>query len=119
MNDCLRKDPCDVVSNSDCHYYLLYKTDRSVIRIPYMVKANERTAVPNKQIQVPKGIAIRPIFAKQNTFKYNKKLLAWQRNSSWSSQLRRDKFVALVLGLGLGKISGEAIKCLIRYSPFI
>ena len=84
-----------------------------------MVKANERIEGPNKRIQVPKGIPIGSIFAKQNTFKYNKKLLAWQRNPSWSSQLRLDKFVALVLGLGLGKISGEAIKCLIRYSPFI
>ena len=93
------------------------KTYRSVIRIPYMVKANERIAVPNKRIegpnkriQVPKGIPIGPIFAMQNTVKYNKKLFAWQRNPSWSSQLRRNKFVALVVGLGLGKISGQAIK---------
>ena len=71
----------------------IYYTKQIIIRIPYMVKANERTAVPNKQIQVPKEIAIGPIFAKQNTFKYNKKLLAWQRNPSWSCQLRRDKFV--------------------------
>lgn len=59
-----------------------------------MVKANERIEGSNKRIQVPKGIPIGSIFAKQNTFKYNKKLFAWQRNPSWSSQLRRDKFVA-------------------------
>ena len=57
-----------------------------------MVKANERIAVPNKRIQVPKGIPTGPIFAMQNTFKYNKKLFAWQRNPSWSSQLRHNKF---------------------------
>lgn len=64
-----------------------------------MVKTNERIAVPNKQIegpnkriQVPKGIQIGPIFAMQNAFKYNKKLFAWQRNPSWSSQLRHNKF---------------------------
>ena len=100
-----KKSPRDIASNSKCHNYLLYKTDRSVIRIPYMVKANERIAVPNKRIegpnkriQVPKGIQtdltseyrylkyeipIGPIFAMQNTFKYNKKLFAWQRNPSW------------------------------------
>ena len=105
-----------------------------------MVKANERLAVPNKRIegpnkriQVPKGIPIdltseyRYLKGSQLgrylrckiLFKYNKKLFAWQRNPSWSSQLRRNKFVALVVGLGLGKISGQAIKCLIRYSHFI
>ena len=43
-----KKNPRDIASNSDCHNYLLYKTDRSVIRIPYkMVKANEHIAVPN------------------------------------------------------------------------
>ena len=64
MNDSLKKNPRDISSNSDCHNYLLYKTDRSVIRIPYMVIA-ERIAVPNKriegrnkQMQVPKGIQI-------------------------------------------------------------
>ena len=90
MNDSLKKkNPREIASNSDCHNYLLYKTDRSVIRIPYMVRANERIAVPNKpiegpnkRIQVPKGIPIGPIFAMQNTFKYNKKLFAWQRNPS-------------------------------------
>ena len=96
-----------------------------------MVKANERIAVPNKQIegpnkriQVPKGIPIdltseyRYLKGSQ-LGKCNKKLFAWQPNPSWSSQLRRNKFVALVVGLGLGKISGQAIKCLIRYSHFI
>ena len=59
-----------------------------------MLKANERIAVPNKRIegpkkriQVPKGIPIGLIFAMQNTFKYSKKLFAWQRNPSRSSQL--------------------------------
>ena len=91
-----------------------------------MIKANDRIVVPNKRIEGPnkriqvlKRIAIGPIFVEQNTFKYNKKLFAWQRSPSWSSQLRRDKFVALVLGLGVGKISGQAIKCLICHSPFI
>lgn len=40
-----------------------------------MVKANERSAVPNKLIQVPKGIAIGPIFAKQNTLNTTKSYL--------------------------------------------
>ena len=61
-----------------------------------------------------KGSQLGQYFLKQNTFKYNKKLFSWQRNPSWSSQLRRDKFVAPILGLGLGKISGQALKFAIR-----
>ena len=51
------------------------------------VESIEQSIYNNVENRFLKGIPIGLIFAKQNTFKYNKKLFAWQCNPSWSSQL--------------------------------